>query len=77
MPEDEINEIKEMRGFTAALTHQNKTDEQIKEHYYSIFKKLDNYNRLYVIKMLMYHRQDLGFEIFRETTESHIEKIIE
>ncbi len=70
--EDEKEIIRIIREFEAALKHQNKSDEQIEEDYYEAFKKLDDYARLSIIKMLMHHRPDLSYEIFRETTKLYV-----
>ncbi|MCK5465885.1 hypothetical protein KAI56_00090 [Candidatus Parcubacteria bacterium] len=75
--EDEKEIIRIIREFEVALKHQNKSDEQIEKDYYEAFEKLDDYARISIIKLLMHHRPDLSYEIFREITKSHIEKDIE
>ncbi|MCK5123224.1 MAG: hypothetical protein KAQ87_03700 [Candidatus Pacebacteria bacterium] len=71
------NAIRVIRNFEKILKgEKNKTDEQIKRDYYETFKKLNGYDEISLIKTLISYRQNLGFEIFRETTKSHIEKDI-
>jgi hypothetical protein len=78
MPE---NEIEIVREFETTLKNQDEEDEgayeKIKEAYCEAFEKVDNYNRISLIKLLMHYHQNLGCEIFREMTKSHIEKVVE
>ena len=72
-------EIRLIREFEKVLKggRGNKTDKQIKKAYYETFKKMNGYNEISLIKALVCYRLNLSYEIFRETTKSHIEKDIE
>lgn len=70
MSEDEIKIIRE---FETILKNQDKEDEKtyeiIKKAYCKAFGKVDDYNRISLIKLLIYNHPNIGFKIFREMTK--------